>query len=175
MGTPTDTPGVPGLARRAVQAVRPGSRLRQFLRRDSRRWAAVAAVVVLLGLTAAPAAHAVPATDLVVEDDAGVLYLPDLESAVADLDFHQSTTVAVYTRRGEASDNLNEVVLAFARAEHPEWITADGQKWADGLFLIALDPDGRQVGTYFGEDRKVSLDQQEEIQEATKDAYREAR
>ncbi|GAA3691504.1 hypothetical protein GCM10023081_31200 [Arthrobacter ginkgonis] len=160
MVTTTRASGVRGLALRAAQAL---------------RWLVVAAAVVLLGLTAAPAAHAVPATDLVVEDDAGVLYLPQLESAVAGLDFYEPTTVAVYTRRGEASDNLNEVVLAFARAEHPEWITADGQKWADGLFLIALDPDGRQVGTYFGEDRKVSLDQQEEIQEATKDAYREAR
>ena len=32
-------------------------------------------------------------------------------------------------------------MLAFARDQHPEWISADGQKWADGLFLFAFDPD----------------------------------
>ncbi|MFT4260436.1 DUF5129 domain-containing protein [Microbacterium sp.] len=53
-------------------------------------------------------------------------------------------------------------------------MTADGQKWADGLFIFALDPDGRHVGTYFGEDRVVPLDDQESIQNAGKDDFRAA-
>lgn len=120
----------------------------------------------------APAAETVGAP--VIEDTAGVLYLPQLERELAQIEFYAPTQVAVYTYRGEYSDNLNERVLAYARAEHPEWISPDGQKWADGLFLIALDPEGRQVGTYFGEDRSVSPEQQTSIQEATKDDFRRA-
>ena len=80
----------------------------------------------------------------------------------------------IYTYNGTAADNLNEEVLRFARAEHPEWISADGQKWADGLFIFALDPVGRHVGTYMGEDRKVSPEQREDIQNAAKELLRDA-
>lgn len=119
-------------------------------------------------------ANAVADDDLIVEDTAGVLYLPQLESGLADVDFYQPTTVVVYTYRGDYDDNLNELVLAYARSEHPEWISADGQKWADGLFIFVLDPDGRQVGTFFGDDRSVSLDDQTSIQDAAKDDFRSA-
>ncbi|MDQ0820842.1 putative membrane protein YgcG [Arthrobacter sp. V4I6] len=130
---------------------------------------------LILGLTgAATAALAVPPADVVVEDRAGVLDRNTLLSAVQSVDFHQPTTVAVYTYNGAASDNLNEEVLRFARAEHADWISADGQKWADGLFIFALDPVGRQVGTYMGEDRKVSLEQRDDIQNASKDLLRDA-
>jgi uncharacterized membrane protein YgcG len=131
--------------------------------------------VVMLGLAGAvPAALAVPPGDVVVEDRAGVLDRNTLLPAVRSLDFHQPTKVAVYAYNGTASDNLNEEVLRFARAEHADWISADGQKWADGLFIFALDPVGRHVGTYMGEDRKVSLEQREDIQNAAKELLRDA-
>lgn len=125
-------------------------------------------------LTTAPAAHADPPVEVVVEDTAGALYLPQLQPALADISFYQPTKVVVFTRAGLSSDDLNEAVLRFARAEYPEWLSADGQKWADGLFIFALDTTGRQVGTYFGEDRKVSLEEQAGIQEDTKDLFRSA-
>ncbi|MHA7305956.1 DUF5129 domain-containing protein [Arthrobacter sp. TMN-49] len=121
------------------------------------------AFLTLLGV--APAAMASPPTDIVVEDTAGVLYQPQLLPALEKLSFHSPTKVVIYTRNGNSSENFNEEVLRYARANHPEWISADGQKWADGLFLFAFDPVGRQVGTYMGEDRKVSLGKQEAIQE----------
>lgn len=134
-----------------------------------------ALVLVLAWLAgAAPAAVAVPPADVVVEDRAGILDRSTLLPAVRSIEFHQPTTVAVYTYNGTATDNLNEEVLRFARAEHAEWISADGQKWADGLFLFALDPVGRHVGTYMGEDRKVSLEQREDIQNAAKNLLRDA-
>ncbi|MET4096648.1 DUF5129 domain-containing protein [Arthrobacter sp. UYCu712] len=133
------------------------------------------AVLVLAGLLAAgPAALAVRPVDVVVEDRAGVLDRNTLLPAVQSIDFYQPTKVAVYTYNGTAADNLNEEVLRFARAEHPEWISSDGQKWADGLFIFALDPVGRHVGTYMGEDRKVSLDHREDIQNASKELLRDA-
>ncbi|WP_343318615.1 DUF5129 domain-containing protein [Arthrobacter sp. TMP15] len=122
----------------------------------------------------APAPTQVTATDIVVEDTAGVLYLPQLMTALEQIKFHEPTTVVIYTRNGARSDNFNEKVLQFAREKHPEWITADGQKWADGLFIFAFDPAGRQVGTYMGEDRKVSLGKQESIQQASKELFLEA-
>ena len=130
------------------------------------------AVIGLVG--AAPAAVAVTPVDIVVEDRAGVLDENTLVPAVQAIEFYQPTKVAVYTYNGSASANLNEEVLRFARAEHPEWISEDGQKWANGLFIFALDPVGRQVGTYMGEDRKVSLEQREDIQNASKELLRDA-
>src|SRR6478672_4199341 len=136
-------------------------------------------LLLLVGLTgimlgAVPAALAVPPADVVVADRAGVLDSNTLLPALRKIDFYQPTKVAVYTYNGSAADNLNEEVLRFARTEHPEWISADGQKWADGLFIFALDPVGRHVGTYMGEDRKVSPEQREDIQNAAKNLLRDA-
>jgi uncharacterized membrane protein YgcG len=128
--------------------------------------------VLLLG--GAQAALAVTPTDVVVEDRAGVLDRITLLPAITAIEFYEPTKVAVYTYNGRAADNLNEEVLRFARAEHPDWISPDGQKWADGLFIFALDPVGRHVGTYMGEDRKVSLEQRDDIQNAAKDLLRDA-
>ena len=137
---------------------------------------ALAVVVVLMAglLGGALAAFAVVPTAVVVEDRAGVLDQRTLLPAVQSTDFYEPTKVAVYTYNGTAADNLNEEVLRFARTEHPEWISADGQKWADGLFIFALDPVGRHVGTYMGEDRKVTLEQREDIQNASKELLRDA-
>ncbi|MFD1213718.1 DUF5129 domain-containing protein [Arthrobacter sp. GCM10027362] len=134
-----------------------------------------ALILVLAALLGpAPTALAEAPTDIVVEDRAGVLDRSSLLPAVESIDFYEPTKVAVYTYRGSRSDNLNEEVLRFARAKHPEWISADGQKWADGLFIFALDPVGRHVGTYLGEDRKVSTEAQQDIQDSTKDLFRDA-
>lgn len=137
------------------------------------RVSAVLLVFIVLFGSAAPAL-AVPPVDVVVEDRAGVLDRHTLVPAVAAIEFYEPTNVAIYTYNGGAADNLNEEVLRFARAEHPEWIRADGQKWADGVFIFALDPVGRHVGTYMGEDRKVSLEQRDDIQNASKDLLRDA-
>ncbi|WP_427007411.1 DUF5129 domain-containing protein [Pseudarthrobacter sp. H2] len=136
----------------------------------------VLGVVILIGigLVGAGPALAVRPVDVVVADRAGVLDRNILLPAVQGIDFHEPTRVAVYTYNGTAADNLNEEVLRFARAEHPEWISADGQKWADGLFIFALDPAGRHVGTYLGEDRKVSPEQRDDIQNAAKELLRDA-
>ncbi|GGC95608.1 hypothetical protein GCM10011512_23300 [Tersicoccus solisilvae] len=145
-----------------------------------RRLLRAALMLLTLALVAGPTAPGLPSAralasgDLVVEDTAGVLYRPQLERDLRDVDFYQPTRVAVYTVRGTSSGNLNEQTLAFARKQHPEWISDDGQKWADGWFILAVDPQGRHVGTYTGEDRKLSEDEQADVQEATKDLFRQA-
>lgn len=132
----------------------------------------LALLVLLPG--SAGVAFAVPPASVEVQDTAGVLDRNTLVPALERIEFHNPTKVVVYTYNGSAEDNLNEEVLRFARAEHPEWISADGQKWADGLFIFALDPVGRYVGTYMGEDRKVSLEQRADIQDSAKELLRDA-
>ncbi len=131
-------------------------------------------LVLLTMLGSAPAALAETPTDVVVEDQAGVLDQRTLVPALQEIEFYTPTKVAIFTYEGDFSENLNEEVLRFARDEHPEWLSEDKQKWADGLYIFALDPVGRHVGTYFGEDRKVSPDQRDDIQNATKDLLRDA-
>lgn len=139
-----------------------------------RRLCATLALGLLLVLGGLSPSQAAGLSDVVVEDTAGVLDLNTLLPAIHTIDFHEPTKVAIYTRNGKATDNLNEEVLRFARSEHPEWLSDDSQKWADSLFIFALDPTGRQVGTYMGEDRKVSLEQREDIQGATSELFRDA-
>ncbi len=149
---------------------------------NMKRILGILALTLLAVLGVAPAAQSATAatdtataTDIVVEDNANVLYRPQLLAELGKIKFYEPTTVAIYTVAGiPGSDKLNADVLQFARAKHPEWLSADGQKWADGLFIFALDPTARKVGTYFGEDRKVSAGKRDAIQEAGKDLFREA-
>lgn len=139
-----------------------------------KKFLGILALTIMAIVGIAPAATAATPTEVVIEDTAGVLYQPQLLPALEKINFHKPTKVAVYTRNGTKSDNFNEEVLRYARVNHPEWISADGQKWADGLFIFAFDPVGRQVGTYMGEDRKVSLQKREAIQDAAKKLFVEA-
>lgn len=141
-----------------------------------------AAVVGLVGGSIGLAVAQAPehtASSLVVDDGAQILDLPTLEDGVEELRFHEPTDVAVFTTRGgeEALTDdlaLNTAVLEHARTERPEWLSADEQKWADDLYIFAVDPEGRLVGTYFGENRKVSLERQLDIQDAAKEDFRAA-
>ncbi|TNB72136.1 DUF5129 domain-containing protein [Arthrobacter sp. BB-1] len=139
-----------------------------------RRTAGLLLALLVLLPGRAGIAFAVPPASVEVQDTAGVLDRNTLVPALERIDFYNPTKVVVYTYNGSAEDNLNEEVLRFARAGHPEWISADGQKWADGLFIFALDPVGRHVGTYMGEDRKVSLEQRTDIQDSAKELLRDA-
>lgn len=118
-----------------------------------------------------------PVTEIQLEDTAGIIHPPTLGAGLEDILFYEPTTVAVFTHRGgpEALEDdraLNDAVLAYAREHRPDWLSADEQKFADGLYIYAIDPEGRLVGTYFGEDRLISEDRQFDVQEATKDELR---
>lgn len=125
-----------------------------------------------------------PITEVVLDDTAGIIDPAQLERDLAEIEFRGPVKVAVYTERGASLDHLdddaasqefNGRVLQHARAEHPDWISRDGQKWADGLLVYALDPDNRIMGVYAGEDLDLGLGQQESIREAATDAAREAK
>lgn len=153
----------------------------------------VGAVTVLsLGLIgvlpAAQAANSVQVAagqnleSVTIDDSTGKLNKQRLRDALEDLDFNEPTDVAIYARNGEYSDDINTKTLDYAKSSHPEWISDKpedyGDYWADGLLIITLSIEGPgdgQIGTYFGEDRKVSESAIESIHEAGYDDFNHSR
>ena len=114
-----------------------------------------------------------------VHDEAGVLQSEPLAKEIRAMRFRQDVHVAVLTVPGWDVDNLNDSVLEYARSHQGDtdvpWIsTSNPNYWSDGLVILAVAPDSRKVGCYFGEDVAVTLDQQAAIQDAAKDQYRRA-
>ena len=116
------------------------------------------------------------AVNVEVCDEAGVLQGDATVSALEKLHFRTITTLVVVTLDTGSGSDFDTAVLAYAREKHPEWISSSHYhptRWADGLVILGLSPSGRKVGTYFGEDVKVSYSRQQEIQAAGKDSFRD--
>lgn len=134
----------------------------------------LALLALLAPLAAVPAAHATPPA-VEVLDEAGVLDDPQaLEDRISGVSFREEVQLEVLTLDSATQDVdtsdervLNDAVLAYARAEHPEWI--DGDTWADGVVIVALDPVQRKLGTYAGDDVKLSDGGFEDVQDAMRD------
>lgn len=114
-----------------------------------------------------------------VHDEAGVLQSEPLAKEIQAMSFRQDVHVAVLTVPGWDVDNLNDSVLEYARSHQGDtdvpWIsTSNPNYWSDGLVILAVAPEARKVGCYFGEDVAVTLDQQAAIQDAAKEQYRRA-
>jgi len=110
-----------------------------------------------------------------VHDDAGVLQVASFEKSIEDIRFWQPTHVVILTLPDVPGRLLNDAVLDYARTEKTDvpWIEpSDNNFWADSVFILAVAPDDRLVGTYSGEDIKVDLETQADIQDATKDDFR---
>lgn len=119
------------------------------------------ALALLAALAPLPALAAPPSSAQVI-DEAHALPDPGaLAQRLRGIEFREPVALVALTldAREHVADPtderaLNDAVLAYARAAHPEWIR--GEKWADGLVIIALDPKNRKLGTYAGDD--VALD-----------------
>ena len=114
-----------------------------------------------------------------VHDEAGVLQSEPLAKEIRAMRFRQDVHVAVLTVPGWDVDNLNDAVLEYARSHQGDtdvpWIsTSNPNYWSDGLVILAVAPEARKVGCYFGEDVAVPLEQQAAIQNAAKNQYRRA-
>lgn len=105
-----------------------------------------------------------------VEDETP--YVDDIlvEKNISDMSAYKDMNVFVWVREGEHEDNLNEETLEYMRDNNPDLISGD--KWADGWFILSLSIESGdssqgsgQVGTYFGEDIKLSESTQLNIQE----------
>ena len=114
-----------------------------------------------------------------VHDEAGVLQTEPLIEEIQAMRFRDNVHVAVLTVPGWDVDNLNDSVLEYARSHASDtdvpWIsTSNPNYWSDGLVILAVAPEARKVGCYFGEDVAVPLKQQAAIQDAAKNQYRQA-
>ena len=114
-----------------------------------------------------------------VHDEAGVLQTEPLIEEIQAMRFRDNVHVAVLTVPGWDVDNLNDAVLEYARSHASDtdvpWIsTSNSNYWSDGLVILAVAPEARKVGCYFGEDVAVPLEQQAAIQDAAKNQYRQA-
>ena len=114
-----------------------------------------------------------------VHDEAGVLQSEPLAKEIRAMGFRQDVHVAVLTVPGWDVTNLNDSVLEYARSHASDtdvpWIsTSNPNYWSDGLVILAVAPEARKVGCYFGEDVAVPLEQQAAIQNAAKNQYRRA-
>ena len=114
-----------------------------------------------------------------VHDEAGILQTEPLAKEIQAMRFRQDVHVAVLTVPGWDVDNLNDSVLEYARSHASDtdvpWIsTSNSNYWSDGLVILAVAPEARKVGCYFGEDVAVPLEQQAAIQDAAKNQYRQA-
>ena len=114
-----------------------------------------------------------------VHDEAGILQTEPLIEEIQAMRFRQDIHVAVLTVPGWDVDNLNDAVLEYARSHTSDtdvpWIsTSNPNYWSDGLVILAVAPEARKVGCYFGEDVAVPLEQQAAIQDAAKNQYRQA-
>ncbi len=105
----------------------------------------------------------------------GAINGQSLQSELGQVPFKQPVKLVVLSTDTVPTGNFNEAVLNYARSSHKEWLSASGNKWADGLVILAVSPSYRKVGTYFGEDTKVSSSKQDKIQEAAKDDFRAGR
>ena len=109
-----------------------------------------------------------------VYDEANVLQDDGTASSLENLRFREDVKLVVVTLDTGYGDNFNSAVLAYARQQHPEWIsTSNPNYWADGTVILGVSPKGRWTGCYFGEDVKVDLAIQQEIQDAGKDSFRQ--
>jgi len=113
------------------------------------------------------------APQVTVHDEVDIVQDEATARDLSALRFREDVRLAVVALDVDYNDNFNAAVLEYARAHEPGWI--DGNYWADGMLILAVSPRGRWVGCYFGEDIKVDLAVQQNIQDAGKSSFREGR
>ena len=134
--------------------------------------------LMVLAAPCAPAAHAAPPVVVEIDDEQGIIADPDALGAqlsetsfrdvAAQVELHAVTLdIGAQGADPDADTGLNDAVRNYATAEHPDWI--DGEKWADHVVILTIDPGNRKVGIYAGEDVKLSDGGFEDVQDAMKD------
>jgi len=110
-----------------------------------------------------------------IDDRASILSDESVADSIRGVGFRQDVHVVVFTVPGYMIDNLNGEVLKYARAHQNSprsWISSSNSNyWSDGVVILAVAPDSRKVGCYFGKDVRLPLSQQASIQSAAKKAF----
>ena len=110
-----------------------------------------------------------------VYDKAHILSSDTVAEKIQDIGFRQDVHVVVVSVPGYMIENLNAEVLKYARTHQDAprpWISSSNSNyWSDGVVILAVAPDSRKVGCYFGKDVRLPLSQQASIQSAAKKAF----
>lgn len=148
----------------------------RLLRRPGALLALALTLVLSLLVMAPQPAQAVAPHSVSVTDTTGEVDPELLQARLRDVDFREQVDLAVvvldvteYGSDPSQDTALNDAVLAHARDTAPELLSEDGEHWAEGTVVLALDPANRHLGTYGGED--VALDEAgfEAVQDAMRD------
>lgn len=110
-----------------------------------------------------------------VYDKAHILSSDTVAEKIQEIGFRQDVHVVVVSVPGYMIGNLNAVVLRYARTHQDAprpWISSSNSNyWSDGIIILAVAPDSRKVGCYFGQDTRLPVSQQASIQSAAKKAF----
>ena len=110
-----------------------------------------------------------------VYDKAHILSSDTVAEKIQDIGFRQDVHVVVVSVPGYMIENLNAEVLKYARTHQDAprpWISSSNSNyWSDGTVILAVAPDSRKVGCYFGQDVRLSLSNQASIQSAAKKQF----
>ena len=112
-----------------------------------------------------------------VRDGAGVLLGKPLVKEIEGLTLDKRVRIVVLTLPGPLSGSLDHAVLDYAhRQPNPTALLENPvpypERFRDSLVILAVSPEGRKVGCYFGEDVQLSMDDQKDIQNAAKGQFR---
>ena len=110
-----------------------------------------------------------------VYDKAHILSSDTVAEKIHEIGFRQDVHVVVVSVPGYMIGNLNAEVLRYARTHQDAprpWISSSNSNyWSDGIIILAVAPDSRKVGCYFGQDTRLPVSQQASIQSAAKKAF----
>ena len=110
-----------------------------------------------------------------VYDKAHILSSDTVAEKIQDIGFRQDVHIVVVSVPGYMIENLNAEVLKYARTHQDAprpWISSSNSNyWSDGIIILAVAPDSRKVGCYFGQDTRLPVSQQASIQSAAKKAF----
>lgn len=110
-----------------------------------------------------------------VYDKAHILSSDTVAEKIQEIGFRQDVHVVVVSVPGYMIGNLNAEVLRHARTHQDAprpWISSSNSNyWSDGIIILAVAPDSRKVGCYFGQDTRLPVSQQASIQSAAKKAF----
>ena len=112
-----------------------------------------------------------------VRDEAGVLLGKPLVKEIEGLTLDKRVRIVVLTMPGPLSGSLDGAVLDYAHRQPDPTALLENpvpypERFRDGLVILAISPEGRKVGCYFGEDVQLSMDDQKDIQNAAKGQFR---
>ena len=112
-----------------------------------------------------------------VRDEAGVLLGKPLVKEIEGLTLDKRVDIVVLTLPGPLSGSLDGAVLDYAHRQPDPTALLENpvpypERFRDGLVILAVSPEGRKVGCYFGEDVQLSMDDQKDIQNAAKGQFR---